>query len=130
MTYTHEKLEGASLCPRIKEEMHLQENKLFDLDPKVKLTQNVALFVLCPRVREEMHLQKLHYLTFNLDPQGQGHTTCCSLPSTLCDLCTCNVCSCYMQWFMRRCIYKKIHYSTFDLDLWSHKMLLSTLYIM
>ena len=25
--------------------------------------------------------------------------------------------SCYVQWFRRRCIYKKVHYFTFDLDL-------------
>ena len=37
------------------------------------------------------------------------------LPSTSCDLCTCKVWSCYCQW-LRRCIYKKIHYFTFDLD--------------
>ena len=45
----------------------------------------------------------------------------CPVPSTLCDLCTCKVWSCYVKWFCRRCIYKKIHYLTFDLP--------STLYI-
>ena len=32
--------------PMVKEEMHLQENTLFDLDPKDKVTQNVAQFPL------------------------------------------------------------------------------------
>ena len=31
------------LWPMVKE-MHLQENTLFDLDPKVKITQNVAQY--------------------------------------------------------------------------------------
>ena len=47
--------------------------------------------------------KKIHYFTFD---QGQGHTKCCSVPSTSYDLCICNVCSCYVQWF-KRCIYKK-----------------------
>ena len=42
---------------------------------------------------------------------------CCLVPSTSCDLCTGKICSCYFQKFMRRCVYKKIHYLTFDLDL-------------
>ena len=29
----------------------------------------------------------------------------------------CKVWSCYVQWLRRRCIYKKIHYFMFDLDL-------------
>ena len=50
-------------------------------------------------------------------PQGQGHMKCCLVPSTSCDLCTGKIWSCYFQKFMRRCVYKKIHYLTFDLDL-------------
>ena len=42
--------------------MHLQENTLFDFDLGVKI----------------------HYLS-------QGHTKCCPVPSTSCDLCTCKV---------------------------------------
>ena len=33
------------ICPMVKEEMHLQENTLYDLDLVVKVTQNV---VQCP----------------------------------------------------------------------------------
>ena len=48
-------------------------------------------------------------------------------------ICTCKVCSYCIQQFRRWCIYKKIHYLTFDHDLrfkviWS--VALSTLYIM
>ena len=39
------------LHPMVKEKMHLQEKTLFDLDPKVKVTQTVAQ---CP----------LHYVTY------------------------------------------------------------------
>ena len=57
---------------------------------------------------------------------------CCLVPSTLCDLCTCKIWSCYFKKFMRRCVYKKIHYLTFYLGLevkvtWN---IVSTLYIM
>ena len=34
------------LCPRVKEEMHLQENTLFDIDIRVKVTGNVAQYPL------------------------------------------------------------------------------------
>ena len=54
-----------------------------------------------------MHLQES--TLFDLDLQG--HTKCCPVPSTLCDLCT------YIKSFRRRSIYKKIQYLTFDLDL-------------
>ena len=67
----------------IKEEIHLQENTLFDLWPW---------------------------------PWGQGHTKCCPVPSTSCDLFSYKVWSCYVERFRRRCIYKKIQYLTFDLD--------------
>ena len=56
---------------------------------------------------------------------GQGHTQCCPVPSAARGLCTCNVRSCYVHWFMR-CIYKEIHYLT----LTPHKTLPSTIYIM
>ena len=48
-------------------------------------------------------------------PQGQGHTKCCLVPSTSYDLFRYKVWSCYVKRFRRRCIYKKIKYSTFDL---------------
>ena len=50
-------------------------------------------------------------------PQGQGHMKYCLVPSTSCDLCTGKIWSCCFRKFMRRFVYKKIHYLTFDLDL-------------
>ena len=44
MTYAHVRFEVASLL--VKEEMHLQENTLFDLDFGAKVTQNVAQYPL------------------------------------------------------------------------------------
>ena len=41
---------------------------------------------------------------------------CCPVSSTLCDLCTCEVFSCYIQWIRRRYIFKKIHCLTFERD--------------
>ena len=79
--------------------MHLQEITLFDLDPKVKVTPNVAKYprhhvtyapakfgVAHPVVKEKMHLQE--NTLFDLDLGGQGHRKCCPVPSTSCDLCT------------------------------------------
>ena len=40
-------------------------------------------------------------------PWGQGHTKCCPVPSTSCDLCTYRVWYCYIPLLRRRCIYKK-----------------------
>ena len=34
------------LCPKVKEEMHLQENTLYDLDIGVKVTHNVVQYLL------------------------------------------------------------------------------------
>ena len=51
-----------------------------------------------------------------LDP-GQCHKKWSPVPSTSRDPCTCIVWSCYLKRFWRRCIYKKILYMTFDLDL-------------
>ena len=106
--------------------MDLQESTFYDLD--LGVTQNVAQY-------------RQHHVTYapeNFEvamsngsgenaftrkyiiwpwPQGQGHMKCCLVPSTSCDLCTGKIWSCYFQKFMRRCIYKKIHYLTFDLDL-------------
>ena len=51
-------------------------------------------------------------------PQGQahqGHTKCCSVPSTSCDLCPSKVWCCYILGLRRRCIYKRIHYLTLTL---------------
>ena len=35
---SHKLLTMKLLCPTVQEKMHLQENTLFDLDPKVKVT--------------------------------------------------------------------------------------------
>ena len=57
--------------------------------------------------------------------RGQGHTKCCQVPSTSCDLCIAKVWYCYIPRLRRRCIYKKRHYLTLNL-----RMLPSALYIM
>ena len=58
-----------------------------------------------------IHLQENTF--FDLDIKVMK---CCPVPATSGDICTCKVWSCYMyiQWCRRRCIYKKIHYLTFD----------------
>ena len=61
------------LLPKVYEEMRLQENTLFDLDPGVKVTQNVTQYLeitrpmhrqnlklLLRKVYEEMRLKKIH----------------------------------------------------------------------
>ena len=48
---------------------------------------------------------------------GSNHMKCCPVPSTLCDLHTCKVWRCYVEWLRRRCIYNIIPYLIFDLDL-------------
>ena len=80
-------------------------------------TQRQNLKLLLPKVYEEMRLQE--NTLFDLWPWtwGQGHTKHHPVPSTSCDLYTDKIWSCYFQKFMRKCIYKKIHYLTFDLDL-------------
>ena len=64
-----------------------------------------------------MHLQENTLFDLCPWPWGRGHTKCCSVPSTSCDLCTCKVWSCYVQWFRRRCIQKK--FTLFDLWHWT-----------
>ena len=39
-------------------------------------------------------------------PWGQGHTKCCPVPSTSCDLCANKVWYCYIPRLRRKCIYK------------------------
>ena len=110
------------LHSKLKEKMHLQENTLFDLDPKVKVTRNVAQcplhHVINPRTKFEVTTsknfrrrtiyKKIQYLTLT-----QGHTKCCLVPSTSCDIFSYKAWSCYNKRFRRRCIYKKIQYLTF-----------------
>ena len=121
------------LRPTVYEKMDLQESKLYDLDLGVKVTQNVAQY----------HPHHVTYAPVNFEvamsngsgedsftrkyiiwpwgiwpwPQDQSHMKCCLVPSTSCDLCTGKIWSCYFQNIMRRCVFKKIHYLTFDLDL-------------
>ena len=49
------------LCPMV-QKMHLQENTLFDLDPKVKVTWSVAKYP-----QHHVTYAKIHYLTYYLD---------------------------------------------------------------
>ena len=124
----------------VKEEMHLQENTLYDLDLVVKVTQNVVQYPLnmtyAPAKFEVATSNSLgedgltrKYIIWPW-PWCQGHTKCCPVASTSCDLCTRELWSCYVQWFRRRRIYKKIHYLTLTPRSRSHEVLPSTLYIM
>ena len=129
------------LCPMVKEEMHLQENTLYDLDLVVNVTQNVVQYpanhlpfapdkyeVATPNsLGEDGFTRK--YIIWPW-PWGQRHTKCCPVASTSCDLCTCQLWSCYVRWFRRRCIYYKIHYLTLTPRSRSHEVLPSTLDIM
>ena len=72
------------------------------------------LKMLLPKHYEEMHFQENTLFDLWSWPWGQGHTKCRPVPLTSCDLCTGKIWSCYFEKFMRRCIYKKIHYLTFD----------------
>ena len=78
------------LRPMVKE-MHYHENTLFDLDPKVKVTQNVAQY---PRhhvtyapakcnVLHSMVKEKMHYLENTLFDLTLGSRSHKMLPSTL-----------------------------------------------
>ena len=82
------------------------------------------LMLLHPMIKETMHLQE--NTLFDL----QGHSKCCPVPSTSCDLCTSKVWYGYIPWLRRRCIYKQIHYLTLTFGSRSHEMLPSALYIM
>ena len=87
------------LCQIVKEEMHLKENKFFDLELGVKVRQNVAQY-------------SLHHVTYtatkfevatsnglgdafrresNVRRLGQGQKKCCQVLSTSCDLYSCKV---------------------------------------
>ena len=69
-----------------------------------------GLRFLLPTVQEEIHLQE--NALFDLWPWRSP------VPFTSCDLSRYKVWSCYnIYWLRRRCIYKKIHYLIFDLDL-------------
>ena len=76
-----------------------------------------SLKLLHQKVKEEMHLQENSIFDLWPWPWCQGHTKCCPVPSTPCDLFSYKVWSCYVYLFRRRYIYKKIQHLTFDLDL-------------
>ena len=119
--------------------MDLQESTLYDLE--VKVTLNVAKYhphhvtyapanfkvAMSNGLGEDAFTRK--YIIWPW-LQGQGHMKCCLVPSTSCDLCTCKIWSCFFKKFMRRCVYKKIHYLTFDLGVKVTWNVVSTLYIM
>ena len=118
------------LCPMVQEKMHLQENNYLTLTPRSRSHEVLpsTLYITWPMHRqnlklllskayEEMRLQENTLFDLWHWPWGQGHTKRHPVPSTSCDLCTGKIWSCYFQKLMRRCIYKKIHYLTFDLDL-------------
>ena len=121
------------LRPTVWEKMDLQESKLYDLDLGVKVTQNVAQYhphhvtyapvnfevAMSNGSGQESFTRKYFIWPWGIWPwpQGQGHMRCCLVPSTSCDPCTGKIWSCYFQNIMRRCVFKKIHYLTFDLDL-------------
>ena len=104
--------------------MHLQENTLFDLDHGVKVTWNItqlslhnvtymyasAKFGVAAPNRLGDVLQE--NTLFDIDPVVTQN-----IASTSCDLCNCKIWSGYIQRFRRICIYKKIYYLTFYLDL-------------
>ena len=129
------------LHPMVKEKIHLQENTLFDLDLRGKVTWKVAQ---CPLHNVTYAPTEFEVTTskalggeaftrkFDIWPStlGQGHTKCCPVPSTSCDLFSYKVWRCYVKRFMRRCIYKKIQSLTLTFGSRSHEMLPSTLYIM
>ena len=71
-----------------------------------------SLMWLSPIVLEK-HLQDNTF--FDIDQKYQGHMKCFPVSSTLCELCTSKVLGSYVQRLIR-CIYKKIHYLTFDHD--------------
>ena len=93
------------LYPMVKEKMHLQEKTLFDFDFGVNVTRNgtqcplhhvtyapTEFEVTTPRgLREDAFSRK-----FIIWPWGQGHTKCCPVPSSLCDLFSYKVWSCYV----------------------------------
>ena len=132
------------LRPTVKEKMDLQESTLFfylDLQAfnlQVKVTLNVAQ---CPlhhvthaptefevttsKALGEAFTRKFNIWPLTLTLGSRSHkiwsltltqdTKCCPVPSTLYDLFSNKVWSCYVKRFRRRCIYKKIQYLTLDL---------------
>ena len=120
------------LRQKLKEEKHLQEIQYltFDLDLGSRSHKMLpcTLYIMWPihlqslkllslTVKEEIHLQENSIFDLWPWPWDQGHIKCCPVPSTSCGLFSYKVWSCYVKMFRRRCIYKKIQYLTFDIDL-------------
>ena len=102
--------------------MYLQESTLYGLDLGVKVTQNVAQYpphhaTYAPVKFEVAMSNGLGDDAFTRKYIIWRSHEVLSVPLTSCDICTCKIWSCYFEKFMRRCVYKKIHYLTFDLDL-------------
>ena len=76
-----------------------------------------SLKLLSQTTWEEMHLQENSLYDLWPWPLGQDHAKCDPVLFTSCNLCSYKVWSRKVLRFRRRCIYKKIHYMTFDLDL-------------
>ena len=126
MTYAPAKFEVAT--SNSLEKMHLKERTSYKLDLGIKVTQNAAQYpphhvtfapakfevALSNGLGEDAITRK--YIIWPW-PWHQGHMKCCLVPSSSSDLCTCETWSCYFQKFLRRSVYKKIHYLTFDIDL-------------
>ena len=74
-----------------------------------------SLKVIRLSVKKEVHLQEIAIYDLWPWPKGQDHRKYCPVPSTLFYLSTCRVWSKYINW-LRRSIYKKTHYLTFDVD--------------
>ena len=105
-------------------------NSIFDLDLGVKVTQNVAQYPLhhvnhpatkfevarSNRLGGDTFTRKFNIWPLTLTLGSRSHKIC-PVPSTSCDLFSYKVWSCYIKRLRRRCIYKKIQYLTFDLDL-------------
>ena len=127
-------------CLTVKEEMHLQENTLYDLDlgpSSYKMLPSI-LHILWPTYLQNLKLLRLSLgkaaLTRNdiiwTWHRVQDRVKCCPVPSISCDIYSCKVWRCYVEGLRRRCIYRKIHYLTLTLGSRSQKMFCSTLYIM
>ena len=93
------------LRPIVYEEMHLQANTLFDLGLGVKVIQHAtqcaihhvtyaaAKFEVASSI--DMGADTKNAI-FDLEIMAKGHMKCCPVPSTICDLCSCKVRSCYL----------------------------------
>ena len=108
------------LRQKVSEEMHLQENSIFNLwpwpwsqgHPKCfqyplhHVTYSATKFEVAKSNRLGGETFTRKYILWPWS-WGQGHTKWCPVPSTSCDLFTYKVWSCFLKRFRRRYIYKK-----------------------